>query len=186
MFRQHPSLGGLRPMDLNSKEKAVKVDLYTHKKEPSFWENQQHKKQFFQTSKIKVGDYVYVYVPKIRPRGFDVQVENRFEAKPKTENRIQFYFNMCKKSDSFFYTQFLLSKTNLPSIFFARNQTQFFARVREEVNTYVYIKSFQRGALYRVASIDASSAQPLFYLENLDGRPVAQKFYIQVNAFLFD
>ena len=73
-FRKHPSLGGLRPIDLNSKEKAVKVDQYTRKEEVSFLENQKFRQAYNENPPIVIGDYVYAYVPKVRPRGFEVQV----------------------------------------------------------------------------------------------------------------
>ena len=73
-FRKHPSLGGLRPIDLNSKEKAVKVDEYSKKEEASFSENQKFRQTYEENPPIVIGDYVYAYVPKVRPRGFEVQV----------------------------------------------------------------------------------------------------------------
>lgn len=69
-------MGGLRPIDLDSKEKAVQLDFTTPKKEESFSENQIHRLEYEANPPIKVGDYVYAYVPKVRPRGFDVQVRN--------------------------------------------------------------------------------------------------------------
>ena len=72
--RKHESLGGLRPIDLNSKEKAVRLDQFTPKKEATFEENQEFKRQNLESTSIKVNDYVFAYVPKKRPRGFEVQV----------------------------------------------------------------------------------------------------------------
>ena len=72
--RKHHSLGGLRPIDLNSKEKAVKLDRFTSKVEPTFEQNQASKARHLKEMKIKPGDYVFVHSPKKRPRGFEIQV----------------------------------------------------------------------------------------------------------------
>lgn len=77
IFRAHKSLGGLRPIDLNSKIKAVQLDQVTPKQEATFSENQAYKKAFEDSSSIKIGSYVYVYVPKVRPRGFEVQARKK-------------------------------------------------------------------------------------------------------------
>ena len=77
IFRAHKSLGGLRPIDLNSKIKAVQLDQVTPKQEATFSENQVYKKAFEDSSSIKIGSYVYVYVPKVRPRGFEVQARKK-------------------------------------------------------------------------------------------------------------
>ena len=70
----HPSRGGLRPIDLNSPEKAVALDEVNPKQEKSFWEH--HSQQPGRRSRLnlKIGDYVFVNTPKKRQRGFDIQV----------------------------------------------------------------------------------------------------------------
>ena len=86
IFRAHKSLGfdkyfqhtmEPRPIDLNSKIKAVQLDQVTPKQEATFSENQAYKKAFEDSSSIKIGSYVYVYVPKVRPRGFEVQARKK-------------------------------------------------------------------------------------------------------------
>ena len=76
--RKHPSLGGLRPIDLNSKEKSVKLDEYVQKQEPNFRDFEKSQSDFQASSKIKVGSYVYVYKPykRRKQRGFDIQVSD--------------------------------------------------------------------------------------------------------------
>lgn len=69
--RKHQSLGGLRPIDIASKEKAVIVDEYTKKKEETFSEKQKYKTL---PTNIKKGDYVFLSIPKDFQRGFELQV----------------------------------------------------------------------------------------------------------------
>ena len=74
--RKHPSLGGLRPIDLNSKEKSVKLDQYVQKEEPNWRDFAKNRDEFASKSNIKVGSYVFIYKPykRRKQRGFDEQV----------------------------------------------------------------------------------------------------------------
>lgn len=74
--RKHASLGGLRPIELNSKEKSVLLDEYVQKQEPNFRDFEKQRTQFSASSQIQVGSYVYVYKPykRRKQRGFDIQV----------------------------------------------------------------------------------------------------------------
>ena len=49
----------------------------------------------------------------------------------------------------------------------------------------IQLSSFQRGALYRVRKVDSSRKPPLFYLENLVGKPLSDRsYYAEVDIFL--
>lgn len=74
--KKHPSLGGLRPIDLTDRVSATKVDLAIGlKDEGSMAEHRKNEEHFLRTSDILVGDYVLV-IPKKQLRTGDVQVIN--------------------------------------------------------------------------------------------------------------
>ncbi len=77
-YSHHESLGNLRPIDLNSREKAVA--LYGKRKgleeEPSFRDFEKNKQLYEKKGTIKEGDYVYLAVPSTSapPKAGDFQV----------------------------------------------------------------------------------------------------------------
>ena len=78
--RQHKSLGGLRPVNLNSKEKSVLLDQYVNKPSTTFEQRRQNEEEYKREGDIQVDSYVFVSPNIKRQRGFDEQVsKTRFK-----------------------------------------------------------------------------------------------------------
>ena len=95
--RKHASLGGLRPIDLNSKEKSVLLDSVVQKSEPNFRDFGDMRADFQANSRIQVGSYVFIYKPfqRRRQRGFDIQVTRSWKSKDDFELTLEELTRLC-------------------------------------------------------------------------------------------
>ena len=96
--RQHKSLGGLRPVNLNSKEKSVLLDQYVNKPSTTFEQRRQNEEEYKREGDIQVDSYVFVSPNIKRQRGFDEQVsKTRFKMRLSSRvGRTEIHFSLIR------------------------------------------------------------------------------------------